>query len=109
MTSVTGTISSTVVTLSSSAETTAVTSTSRARMPAGLPRATLAARIARYSKMPLFRAIETITIIPASNPMVLKSIPATASSWFRIPVAIIRIAPSRATMARLRRSVMMTP
>src|SRR5215468_9658262 len=57
MTSVTGAMSRTVVTLSSSAETTAVTMDSRARIAQGLPFAAFAAQTARYWNMPLLRAM----------------------------------------------------
>ncbi|KFB72582.1 MAG: hypothetical protein AW09_002230 [Candidatus Accumulibacter phosphatis] len=68
------------MTLSSKAETTAVTTASMARMPAGLAFTSFADQIARYSKTPDLRVIETMTIIPTSRPMVLKSTPATACS-----------------------------
>ena len=75
ITSVTGTTSSTVVTLSSSADSTAVTTASIARMPAGLASTFFADQMARYSNTPHFRVIETMIIIPTSRPMVLKSMP----------------------------------
>ncbi len=78
MTSVTGTTSSTVVTLSRNAEATAVTTASIARIPAGFALTSFADQIARYSKTPHFRVIETMIIMPTSRPMVLKSMPAIA-------------------------------
>ncbi len=107
MSRATGTISRTVVTLSRSAESTAVTTDSVTRMPQGRPPDHLAALMARYWKTPLCRLMATITIIPVSRPMVLKSMPAIAAAWGRIPSTISSPAPSRATTARLMRSVMM--
>ena len=72
---VTGTISSTVVTLSSSAENNAVASARPTRMPAGLAPTFFADQIARYSKMPVRFVIPTISIMPASSMIVLKSTP----------------------------------
>ena len=97
----TGAISSTVVTLSSSEENTAVTSESMNNIPHGLALTFFADHTATYWKTPLPRVMATITIIPANNPSVLKSIPEIAVSWFRTPSVIIRLAPSPATIARL--------
>ena len=76
-------------------------------MPAGLARAALAETMATYWKMPERRAIATISIMPVSSARVLKSMPSTACSWFRMPSEIMRPAPTSATMARLSFSVMM--
>ncbi len=65
--SVTGAISSTVVTLSSSAEATAVTSTSRIMIRSGEPLARLADQIAAYSNTPVWRRTLTMIIIPSSR------------------------------------------
>ena len=72
-----------------------------ARMPAGLAFTSFADQMARYSKTPHLRVIETMIIIPTRRPMVLKSIPSIACSWVRMPRAIINSAPKRATMERL--------
>lgn len=77
---VTGTISSTVVTLSSSAEKTAVTRQSISSMPGGFALTRLAAQMATYWKMPHLPVIATSTIMPVSRPMVLKSTPRMAAS-----------------------------
>ena len=101
-------ISSTVVTLSSRAEATAVTSDSISSTPQGSALTFLADQIARYWKTPDWRVMATMTIIPISRPMVLKSTPRMAASWLSTPPKIISPAASRAMTARLIRSVMMT-
>ena len=73
--SVTGATSSTVVTLSSSADAAAVTRTSRTSTRYGRPRASLAERIARYSKTPVRRTTPTTSIMPSSRKMTSQSIP----------------------------------
>ena len=75
---VTGAINKTVVTLSSSAEATAVTSTNRIMIRSGEPSARLADQIAMYSKTPVCRSTPTIIIIPSSRKMTSQSIPV---SW----------------------------
>ena len=80
MASVTGTISSTVVTLSRKADSTAVVICKRTRMPAGCALAACADQMARYWNMPDRREIDTRIIMPVSRPMVLKSTPWIASS-----------------------------
>ena len=107
MASVTGTISSTVVTLSSKADKTAVVIWRMIRMPAGCALASCADRIARYWNMPERREIDTRIIMPVSRPMVLKSIPRMASCWSSTPTRIIMQAPTTATIARLIFSDMM--
>ena len=67
--------SSTVVTLSSSAEATAVTSTSRTNRRAGRPRASFAERIARYSNTPVRRITPTTSIMPSSRKITSQSMP----------------------------------
>ena len=109
MASVTGAISSTVVTLSSRADTTAVTRLSRARIAQGLPRAAFADQMASAWNMPLRRAWATSSIMPMSSASVLKSSPAMARSWSITPARIITAPPIIATIARLTRSVMMMP
>ena len=97
-----------MVTLSSSADSTAVTTCSSSRMPHGLALAFLAAHTATYWNMPERREIDTRIIMPVSRPMVLKSMPRTASAWSSTPTTIIRPAPSSATMARLTFSLMIS-
>ena len=60
-----------------------------------------------YSNMPERREIETRIIIPVRRPMVLKSIPRIASSWFSTPTRTIMPAPRSAMIERLTFSVMM--
>ena len=107
--SVTGTTNSTVVTLSSSADTTAVVICSSRRMPAGFAFAFWADQIARYSNIPDRREIDTRIIMPVSSPMVFQSTPLRASFWSSAPTMIMNAAPSSATIARLSLSQMMTP
>ena len=57
-------MSSTVVTLSSSADANAVTRTSRIMIRSGDPLARLAAQIAMYSKTPVCRSTPTMIIMP---------------------------------------------
>ena len=92
--------------MSRKAESTAVVSDRMSSIVQGCARPFLADQMARYSNMPQRRAIETSTIIPVSSAMVLKSIPAIASSWLRTPLTIIMPPPSRAMIERLSRSVM---
>ena len=77
---VTGAISSTVVTLSSSAEATAVTMVS----------------ITTYSKTPVCLVTETITIIPKSKKMTFQSTP-VSTSWKPVSTSITRSAIITAT------------
>ena len=97
-----------MVTLSSSAENTAVTTESITRMAQGRACTRLADQIAMNWNTPQRRVTATITIMPVSNPRVLKSTPRIAVSWFRTPSETIRPAPTRATMARLTLSLTMT-
>ena len=108
MASVTGTTSSTVVTLSSSADSTAVVSCNSSRMPAGLALAFCAAQIASAWNMPERREIDTRIIMPVRSPMVFQSMPLSASVWSSAPMTTIADAPSSATIARLIWSQMMT-
>ena len=89
--SVTGAISSTVVTLSSRADANAVTRTSRIMIRSGEPLARLAAQIAMYSKTPVCRSTPTMIIIPNSRKMTFQSIPVSweknASSASTMPTA----------------------
>ena len=71
-------MSSTVVTLSSNAEATAVISTSRTITRSGEPLARLAAQIAVNSNTPVRRSTETMIIMPSSRKMTSQSTPV---SW----------------------------
>jgi len=104
MAKVTGAISSTVVTLSRKAETTAVISDSSARIAQGFARAFFADHTARNSNMPVRRAMPTSTIMPVNSAIVLKSMPRIASSWLSTPETIRAPAPSSAIIERLMRS-----
>ncbi|MNT45723.1 hypothetical protein D3C72_1823200 [compost metagenome] len=73
MLNVTGTISSTVVTLSRNAEPNAVMIPSTIRMRTGSPLTFLAAQIAIYLNNPVSAVMLTMIIIPTSSPSVLKS------------------------------------
>ena len=75
---VTGAMSSTVVTLSSIADATAVIRTSRIITRSGDPLARLADQIAVNSNTPVRRSTETITIMPSSRKMTFQSMPV---SW----------------------------
>ena len=76
--SVTGATSSTVVTLSSSADATAVITTSITMIANGLPRARLADQMARYSNTPVCLTMLTMTIIPSSKKMTFQSTPVSS-------------------------------
>ncbi len=82
MSRVTGAIRSTVVTLSSSAERTAVTMDSITRMPHGRAFTFLADQMARNWKTPVRWVTATMTIIPVRSPMVFQSMPWMAADWF---------------------------
>ncbi len=100
MASVTGTMRSTVVTLSRKAESTAVVICSMKSMPAGRARAACADQIAKNWKTPERREIETRIIMPVRRPMVFQSMPASASFWSRTPTTIMTPAPTSATIER---------
>ena len=102
---VTGAISSTVVTLSRNADTTAVTTESIAKIAQGCALPRFADQTARNSNMPQRREIDTSIIMPVRRAIVLKSMPRTASSWVSTPLMIISPAPSSAMIERLIRSV----
>ena len=108
MSSVTGTVSSTVVTLSRNAENTAVTIDIISRMPHGLASTFFADQMATYWKRPERRVMLTISIMPSNRPSVLKSTAPIASFWLSTPVRIRSPAPSSATIARFNRSLMIT-
>ena len=73
--SVTGAISSTMVTFGSAADATAVMRTRRIITRNGEPPARLAAQIATYSNTPVWRSTPTITIVPSSRKITSQSIP----------------------------------
>ena len=108
MSSVTGTVSRTVVTLSRNAENTAVTVDIMSRMPQGRASTFFADQIATNWNSPERRVMLTISIIPSRSPSVLKSTAAIASFWSSTPDRISSPAPNSATIARFRRSLMMT-
>ena len=101
---VTGATSSTVVTLSSAAEATAVTTTRMTMTGNGRPRAFLAAQIARYSNRPVRFSTATISIIPSSRKMTFQSMPDSseknACSASVAPITSIIDAPPRAAATR---------
>ena len=101
---VTGAISSTVVTLSSSADANAVISTSRIISTYGRPRLRFADQMATYSKTPVWRSTETITIIPKSRKMTFHSTPVcrlkNAFSASLMCSSSIRAAAPSATLVR---------
>ena len=98
-------MSSTVVTLSSAAEATAVITHSRAITRNGRPRARFAAQIATYSNTPVWRSTPTITIIPKSRKTTFQSIPVSSekkvSSGPTMPTARTTPAPASAATTRL--------
>ncbi len=108
-TNVTGATSSTVVTLSSSADATAVTSTSITMTGNGLPFARLAAQIARYSNTPVRCSTATMSIIPASRKMTFQSMPVRsekkACSASTAPMTSMSAAPPSAAATRCTFSV----
>ena len=79
MSIVTGTVSSTVVTLSRNAENTAVTIDIISRMPHGRASTFFAAQIATYWNNPERRVMLTISIMPSSRPSVFQSTAPIAS------------------------------
>ena len=79
MTSVTGAMTTTVVTLSRNMESTVVTTPRRMKRRSGSPRESRPARSARYSKKPVGSSSATRIIMPSSRPMVVKSTAASAS------------------------------
>ena len=106
---VTGAISSTVVTLSSTADAAAVTTTRIVITRNGRPRARLAAQIATYSNAPVRWITATISIIPNSKKMTFQSIPDSseknACSASVAPISSITVAPPSAAATRCTRSV----
>ena len=107
--SVMGTVRRTVVTLSSRAERMAVTQESAMSIFHGSPFDAFAAFMATYWNMPVLWQMKTMSIMPMRRPMVLKSIPCTAASWFRTPRTMSVDAPRSATTALLSLSQMRRP
>ena len=97
---VTGPIRRIVVTLSSSAESTAVMIVKASMISQGLPFTSFADLIARYSKIPDPFTTPTNNIIPTSTPSVLKSICSIPVSKSMIPNRISATAPQRAAVVR---------
>ena len=110
--SVTGATSSTVVTLSSRAEATAVSTTSMTMTRKGRPRARFADQIAMNSNTPVCLTMPTMIIIPSSRKMTFQSIPVSsekkALSALTAPSTTIAPAPHRAAATRWIRSVAMS-
>ncbi len=106
---VTGAISSTVVTLSSSAEAAAVITSNITMIRKGRPRARFAAQIAAYSNTPVWRTTPTITIIPSSRKTTFQSTPVSslknATCTSTTPSTTIAAAPPSAAATRWIRSV----
>ena len=106
---VTGATSSTVVTLSRSADAPAVSVQSSTSNGYGRPRVRLALQIARNSKSPVRRSPATTSIIPSSRKMTFQSMPVSsekkASSAPTIPTAKTAATPPRAAVVRGTRSV----
>ncbi len=96
-------------TLSSSADAAAVITTSSTMSRYGLPRARLAAQIARCSKTPVCLSTPTITIMPSSRKMTFQSTPLSleknAASALLAWISSMIPAPPRAAATRWMRSV----
>ena len=107
--SVTGATSSTVVTLSSSAEAAAVIRISITITANGRPRARLADQIARYSNTPVCLTTLTMIIIPSSRKMTFQSTPVSSlkNAVFAstTPSSTMAAAPPSAAATRWMRSV----
>ena len=101
---VTGATSSTVVTLSSTADATAVTRTRMTMTRNGRPAARLTAQIARYSNTPVRCSTATMSIMPSSRKMTFQSMPASseknACSASVAPISSISAAPPSAAATR---------
>ena len=102
-----GPMSSTVVTLSRKADSTAVSSTNSTMMVQGLPFATRAHLMARNSNTPDCFTTATNSIMPNSTPSVLKSMCPIAVSNGMMCRMSSSMAPVMATRARCTFSVMM--
>ena len=105
--SVMGPMSSTVVTLSKNADSTAVSSTNSSMTFHGSPLASRAALMARNSNMPESFTTETNSIMPRSTPSVLKSMCSMAASNGSTCRASTSMAPTMAASERCSFSVMM--
>lgn len=109
---VTGAVSNTAVTLSSAAEASAVMTTKSTSIRNGLPRARLAAEIARNSNSPVCLITPTMIIMPSSRNTTFQSMPAS-TEWKAVspsvrPSASISAAPPSAAATRCTRSVAMS-
>ena len=100
MLNVMGTVSSTVVTLSSSAEQTIVSAESATSSSMGRALTFFAAQMARKLNRPVSLVIFTMTIMPMSRPSVLKSMWVMAVCWSRMPKKIMSMAPTIPTIVR---------
>ncbi|GFK96138.1 hypothetical protein NNJEOMEG_04018 [Fundidesulfovibrio magnetotacticus] len=102
MSSVTGASSSTVVTLSSSAEATAVTMEKMTMTRKGSPLATLALLMATYWNTPVLVMMFTMTIMEMSRKMTFQSTPrsmsCSASCCVSTLVSSVSAAPAMATL-----------
>ena len=108
MKNVTGARSTTVVTLSRNALTTAVTMEVSTRSAYGRPSARRTASTAIHWKTPVFAAMFAMTIIPASRRMTLRSTNANASFWSTMRKRIMSEAPRSAASVRWIFSVTMS-
>ncbi len=95
-----GPMSKMVVTLSNSAEKTAVMMTKATMMSHGLPLQSFADLMATYSKSPDWRTTATNIIMPQSTPSVLKSMDSMLVSKSTTPMMMRATAPSSAASAR---------
>ncbi len=109
ITNVIGTISKMVVTLSSSADASAVNSEKTTIIFHGSPLTAFAALIAMYSNAPVLLNMLTIIIIPTKSPMVLKSIVSIALSCVTILKSSSIVAPNTAIVVLLIFSEIITP
>ena len=104
----TGVSSTTVVTLSMKADTTAVTSESAMSRRTGFPRESCAERTPSQRKKPVWRRAPAMTIMPANRKMTFQSTAPKASSWSMIPIATSESPASSAMSVRSKRSVAMS-
>jgi len=104
---VTGTTSTTIVTLSRKAELSAVTTQRTRRIRTGRPRPSRTAWTASHWKSPVSRRMLAMTIIPTSRKMTFQSMARNASAWVRTRRRIIATPPSMAETVRWTRSVTM--
>ncbi len=104
----TGVSSTTVVTLSRKAESSAVIVDMAMSRRSGWPRERRTARTPSQRKKPVWRSAPAMTIMPASRKMTFQSTAPKASSWSMMPMNT-RHRPARsATSVRSSRSVAMS-